>query len=786
VEGLIGFFVNTLALRGDIAGNPTFRELLARVREATLEAYAHQEVPFERLVDALDAERALSHAPVFQVMLTVQNTDSSAPELAGLGVEAVRTTAGTSKFDLMLAVAERAGVLRGVVEYAADLFDASTVQALLARMERLLAAFAAAPETRVSEVPLTDEAERARMLVEWNDTAAVVPAHPVHHQVAARAAESPDAPAVTGAGETLTYAALEARAEAIAVRLRALDAGPETVVALAMERGPALVAAILGTWKAGAAYLPIDPTHPAERVTGMLADAGAAALVANHASSALLPTIAIPRLVIEEIGEIDGPASPATDAPSADALAYVLFTSGSTGRPKGVMVPHGAVANFLSSMQRAPGIAAGDTLLSVTTPTFDISVLEMFLPLVTGAHVVIAGRDEAADAGRLCATLAREGATVMQATPATWRMLLDSGWSPEPGMKVLCGGEPLPPEMAVALAGQAELWNLYGPTETTVWSTAERVLPGAPVTIGRPIANTRVYVLDAALGVVPPGVAGELYISGAGVARGYCGRPALSAERFLPDPFSTVPGARMYRTGDRARWRADARLECLGRTDQQVKVRGFRIEPGEVEAALEQVEGVSRAVVVARPDAGGAYLAAYVVPAAGAPAPDGAALGAALRRTLPEYMVPARWAVLDTLPLTPSGKVDRKALPAPATTSEWVYVAPRTPVEETIATVWAQVLGVERVGVHEGFFALGGHSLLAMRAMSRLAAATGVELAVRDLFVHPTVAELAPRLEDQMLARLVELGGEELDALLEGTGAGGELPAVGIHHEPLD
>ena len=779
-EGLAGLFANTLALRADLSDRPAFRDLLRRVRETTLDAFAHQEVPFERLVDALGVKRSLSHAPVFQVMFALQPAQGGM-SLDGVTVETVRAAVSTAKVDLNFTASERGDGLTGGLEYDAELFDETTARRMAEGFAALLAAFAADAGARVTDVPLVDADERARMLEEWNDTAAPLPALPVHRQVAARAAQAPDAPALAFRGETLSYAQLEARAEGFARALRGAGAGPESVAALAMERGPALVAAILGAWKAGAAYLPLDTTHPAERLRGMLDDARAGVVLADEASMAALPVLSLPLLRVEEIGSAESIDMDGTET-RGDSLAYVLFTSGSTGRPKGVMIPHGAVANFLASMAVQPGMRADDALLSVTTPTFDISVLEMFLPLTTGARVVVADRETAADAGRLRALLAASGATVMQATPATWRMLLESGWLPEPGMKALCGGEPLPREVAAALAGAAEPWNLYGPTETTVWSTAARVVEGEALDIGRPIANTRAYVLDGGWGLVPAGVAGELYLAGAGVARGYRGRPGLTAERFLPDPFASVPGARMYRTGDRARWVAGGRLECLGRADQQVKVRGFRIEPGEVEAALAAVEGVRQAVVVARDDDGAAYLAAYVVPAA---APDAEALRAALRATLPEYMVPTRFMALDALPLTSSGKVDRRALPAPAAARGGPeYTAPATAIEQTLADIWAEVLGVERVGVHDNFFTLGGHSLLATRVVSRLAAATGVELAVRELFVNPTVAGLAPRVEDEIFARLLSLDGVELDALLDG--AAGEEMAAGINHAPLD
>ncbi|HYW07111.1 MAG TPA: amino acid adenylation domain-containing protein, partial [Longimicrobium sp.] len=548
----------------------------------------------------------------------------------------------------------------------------------------------------------------------------------------ARARRAPGATALVFGGETLTYAELDAAADGIARRLRAAGVGPDARVGVCVERGPALVAALLGAWKAGGAYVPLDPAYPSDRLAYMAADAGLAALVVEDGTRARFPEIAAPVVVLGEDGVEDDGANPRVEP---ENLAYVIYTSGSTGRPKGVMVPHGAVAAFLHAMRSEPGLEAGDALLAVTTAGFDISVLELFLPLTTGARVVLADRETAADGTRLRRLLERSGANVMQATPATWRMLLDAGWTPGARMKLLAGGDVLPRGVASALtAGGATLWNLYGPTETTVWSTLDRVRDSA-VTIGRAIGGTRTHLLD---GVRPVGD-GELFIGGAGVTRGYLGRPGLTAERFIPDPFSDVPGARMYRTGDGARLRPDGRLDFVGRLDAQVKVRGHRVEPGEVEAALAALPGVSQAAVTARDDGDGPRLVGYFVGDA-TPATE---LRAALRATLPEYMLPSAFVRLDALPLGPSGKTDRRALPAPPTESGAEYRAPGTEVEAALVEAWSEVLGVERVGIDDDFFDLGGHSLLATRVLSRVRQRLGVDLPVRALFQHPTVAALA-------------------------------------------
>jgi pristinamycin I synthase-3/4 len=549
---------------------------------------------------------------------------------------------------------------------------------------------------------------------------------------------APGATALVFGEATITYAELDAAADAVARRLRAAGVGPDARVGVCVERGPALVAALLGAWKAGGAYVPLDPAYPRERLAYMAAYAALAALVVEDGTRALFPEVAAPLVVLGEGGaEWDGDAAPDV---APENLAYVIYTSGSTGRPKGVMVPHGAVAAFLDAMRSEPGMEVGDALLAVTTAGFDISVLELFLPLTTGARVVLADRETAADGARLRRLLERSGANVMQATPATWRMLLDAGWTPERRMKLLAGGDVLPRSVAAALtAGGATLWNLYGPTETTVWSTLDRVRDGG-VTIGRAIGGTRAHVLDDA---ARPAADGELFIGGAGVTRGYLGRPGLTAERFVPDPFSVEPGARMYRTGDGARLRVDGRLDFAGRLDAQVKVRGHRVEPGEVEAALAALPGVSQAAVTARDDGDGPRLVAYFV---GDEMPA-AELRAALRGTLPEYMLPAAFVRMEALPLGPSGKTDRRALPAPAAESGAEYRAPGTEVEAALAEAWSEVLGVERVGIDDDFFDLGGHSLLATRVLSRVRQRLGVDLPVRAVFQNPTVAALAGAIE---------------------------------------
>ncbi|AGA31110.1 amino acid adenylation domain-containing protein [Singulisphaera acidiphila] len=576
-----------------------------------------------------------------------------------------------------------------------------------------------------------------------------------HRLFEAQASRAPDATAVVDAdGRSLTYAQLDHDANQLAHRLRSLSAGPNTLVALCTDRSPDMLVALLAVLKAGAAYLPLDPEYPRDRLEFMLRDSGAAILLTQQSLKKLLPDTGAPVVLLDDdrqaIERQDGTHPPDVTTHSA-SLAYVIYTSGSTGKPKGVMIPHDALTNFILAMRALLGLEAGDSLLAVTTLSFDIAVLELFVPLIVGARIQLASRDEAGDGQRLAKRLHDNDARFLQATPATWRLLLDSGWQGKPGLAILCGGEAMTRELAERLIPKADtLWNLYGPTETTVWSAAAKVETGnGSVSIGRPIANTQIYILDARLQPLPIGVAGELYIGGDGVARGYLNRPALTAERFLPDPFGK-PGARIYRTGDLARWRTDGTLECLGRIDHQVKIRGHRIELGEVEDALNAHPHVQAAVAVARPDAqGNAQLVAYLVTDDDAQTTT-AELRRWLKNALPEPMIPSAFVLLDALPLTPNGKVDRNALPNPDTqliASGVPYEAPRNQAEALVAQAWEQILKRERVSIHDNFFELGGHSLLATQVVSRLRDAFDTDIPLRTLFEATTVAALAQRLD---------------------------------------
>ena len=753
VEPLIGFFANTLVLRTDLSGDPSFRELAQRVREVALGAYAHQEVPFERIVEAVHPVRDMSRAPIFQVMFALQNLPNEKLRLPGLTLEPLVLHSGAAQADISLHVGRDVVGYAMALEYNTDLFEAPTIRALGDHFVRLLAEVVRDPAQRVLDIPILSDAERRRLLEEWNATDAALPAGAgIHELIAERAARTPDAVAAVCGNRALSYGELQAAAGALAAHLRSLGVRPGTLVALCTERSLEMLVGLLGILNAGGAYVPLDPAYPADRLAFMLEDAGCPVVVTQSPLMGRVPCGTARVVLLDDDGwRAGGPDDPGAAAAGPDDPAYVIFTSGSTGKPKGVQVPHRALLNLLASMAQVPGLGADDVLLAVTTLSFDIAGLELFLPLMVGGRVVLASREDALDPARLMTLISARGVTAMQATPATWRLLTEHGWHGPRGFKVLCGGEALPPDLAQTLSsGEAEVWNVYGPTETTIWSTIQRITPGpGPVPIGRPIANTRVYVLDPRGAPTPTGVPGELFIGGLGVALGYLNRPALTAERFLPDPFVGAPGARMYRTGDRVRWRADGTLEYLGRLDSQVKLRGFRVELGEIETILSRHPAVARAVAHVVPDASGTNrLVAYVVPGgSGLPAP--VELRNHLAAELPDYMVPSLFMPLDAIPLTPNGKVDRRRLPPPDAqrlAPGAARAAPRNDLEQTVARVWCEALGVPSVGVTDNFFDLGGHSLLIVKVHTALRAAVGHDLSIVEMFQYPTVRALADRI----------------------------------------
>ncbi|MBW3572598.1 MAG: amino acid adenylation domain-containing protein, partial [Gemmatimonadetes bacterium] len=763
-EGLIGFFVNTRVVRARLQDDPPFAALVRRLSETMQDTDDHPELPFERLVDALVPERELSHTPLIQSVFVLQNVPTAATAFAGLTLHNLPADSDTAKFDLSLVMMEGPDGISGMLEYAADLFDPATAARIAGRFAVLARGAAAAPGVRASALPLLDAEERRAVLQSWNPEPVPVPAlRGIHQLFEAEARRAPDAPALRFGAERMTYGQLDAHANGIAHRLRALGAGPETRVALCLERAPEMIAAVLGVLKAGSAYVPLDPAYPAARLEYMLRDSGAEVLV-TRAGLPPFATDGIRTLFLDDAALDQTCPIPCSrfPVPCSSALAYVIYTSGSTGLPKGVMVPHRGLPNLARAYQSAFGLGPGDRVLQFASLSFDAAAAEWIMALGSGAELCLGTRDEILPGADLARLLDRDEITVVTLPPSALAAM-------EPGRfpalrTIAVAGEACPAEVVDRWAPGRRFFNLYGPTEATIWSTAARCEPGAGrPAIGRAVPGARAYVLDGRMQPVPLGVAGELYVGGAGVTRGYHGRPALTAERFVPDPFGGEPGARLYRTGDRARWKEcesanvfesgdtpalthsrTPALEFLGRTDAQVKVRGFRIEPGEVEAALTADAAVRECAVVARADAGEARLVAYVVAAAGAE-PSVTALRAAARERLPEHMVPSRFVFLDDLPRTPGGKVDRRALPAPDQSRPRLADAPTPPrneAEQALAEACAEVLGVAEVGVHDNFFALGGDSILSIRLVAR-AASAGLRVTPRQLFRHQSVAELA-------------------------------------------
>ncbi|HVG45544.1 MAG TPA: amino acid adenylation domain-containing protein, partial [Longimicrobium sp.] len=764
LEEVIGMVVNSVGLRADLRGDPTGAELLRRVRECTLRAYEHQELPFDQVVRRLQPERSASTLPIYQTAFSFHDSPMADLSFAGLRLEMEEAQDnGSAKHDLQVTVmpraeqgfAERADEVLMVWEYDTDLFAPATLRGMIAHYETLLEALVSDPARRLSALSLLGEDERRRVVEEWNRTdAPLVDGRCIHLLIAEHAARTPDAAAVVDFTRTLTYRELDERASRLTRRLRALGVGPEVRVGVHLERSVDLVVALLAVLRAGGAYLPLDPAYPAERLAFMLRDADASVvLTLPHLRDRLPPTTA--RVVaLGEAGE-DAAWDDALPEVHSGSAAYVLYTSGSTGRPKGVVVSHGALLAHVAAAARAYGLAPGDRVLVFAAISFDPSLEQILAPLTAGAAVAFRGA-EVWSPDQFADVVERLGLTVINPPTAYWHALAaDDAARRRVRARVrlvIVGGEAQQPATVAAWhrdPGAAALVNAYGPTEGVVTATLHPTRPEdgvrGRVPIGRPLAGRVARVLDAGMGLVPDGVPGELYLGGSVLARGYLGHPALTAERFVPDPYAAETGGRLYRTGDRVRRLSDGTLEYLGRLDEQVKIRGFRVEPGEVEAALRRQPGVEQCVVAVREDAGGGrMLVAYLVGDA-----DPCWLEAELRRTLPHHAVPAAFVALDALPLSLNGKVDTKALPAPVRAgAPDHHQAPRTPVEEVLAAIWAELLRLDRVGTDENFFDLGGHSLLATRAVSRIREVLSVDLPLRALFEAPTVAELAARVEE--------------------------------------
>jgi amino acid adenylation domain-containing protein len=756
IEGLIGFFVNTLVMRIDTSGNPVFRELLKRVRKSALDAYEHQDLPFEKLVEELQPERNLSHSPLFKVMFVLQNAPRYDVEFSGLKVNRMNVNSESTLLDLVLSVQENAEGLKATFTYNTDLFDASTIERMAGHYQRLLEGIVSNPDKRLSELQLLTEAERHQMVVEWNSTETYYPRDKcIHELFEEQVRRSPDATAVIFEDQQLTYRELNNKANQLAHYLMKQGVGPEVLVGICVERSPEMVTGILGILKAGGAYVPLDPAYPMERIKFMLKDANPSLLLAqkhlcekltNHKSRIILLDTDWHTIAHENKTDL-------MSGVQAENLAYVIYTSGSTGHPKGVMISHISVCNRLLWGLKSCQMTEADRVLQKAFFSFDVSVWEIFGPLLAGAQVILAQTGREHDCAYLVRLIADRQITMVGLMPPLLKVFLQ-----EEGLErcqslrqVFCGGEVLSVELKekffTVMTG--ELHHLYGPTEASIDATFWTCSPGRDermVPIGRPIANIKIYLLDPNLQPVPIGIPGELYIGGDGLARGYLNQPDLTAKTFIPDPFTKKPGARLYRTGDLCRYLPDGNIEFLGRIDHQVKIRGFRIEPGEIEAALGQHADVRETVVTAQEiHDSDKRLVAYVV-LDGESAITTHELRMFLKEKLPDYMVPSAFIELDSLPLTPNGKVDQKALPEPdkeRADLENVFVEPRTPNENLLAGIWCEVLGLKQVGIHDNFFESGGHSLLATQVMSRLRKVKGKNFSLAILFQYPTIAGLA-------------------------------------------
>ncbi|MFF9348205.1 amino acid adenylation domain-containing protein, partial [Streptomyces sp. NPDC014734] len=794
LDDLVGFFVNTLVLRTDTSGDPTFTELLDRVRETDLAAYAHQDVPFERLVEIVNPTRSLAHHPLFQVVLGLEEASEGGLVMPGLTVEGAGVETGAAKVDLAVNVQEtftgagEAAGIRGAVEFATELFDTETAVTLAIRLERVLRAAAARPSLPLSRLDILSPDEHREILHDWNDTSRQVPQAAFPHLFEARAARTPHAPAVEHDGSTLTYAELNTRANRLAHHLIGRGIGPEQHVALALPRGTDLVTTILAVLKTGAAYLPIDPDYPTDRITYMLHDAHPALLITDTTTTTQLPTTNTPHLTLDthpHHTHTQHPDHNPTDTDRTTPLhphnpAYLIYTSGSTGRPKAVVVSHRGLANLSEHQRVRLGAGPGCRVSQLVSPSFDVSVAELCMALLSGACLVLpTGPVAGEELGDFLADRAITHAHLPTA------LLAGVPFRPLPALRALMvGAEACPPDVRAFWSAGRLMVNAYGPTEATVdvcFAVCGPEMGTGPAPIGRAVFNTRVYVLDDALRPVAPGVPGELYIAGPGLARGYLGRPDLTAGRFVANPFG-APGERMYRTGDLARWRRDGQLDFVGRADHQVKVRGHRIELGEIEGVLTAHPGIARTAVVVREDRpGDQRIVAYLVPADGADGDGFDTTGPRVRAAaeLPEYMVPSAFVVLDRLPLTPNGKLDRRALPAPEYAGGEGGRAPRDAREEVLCGLFAEVLGAERVGIDDNFFDLGGHSLLATRLTSRIRSAFAVELSLRDVFGMPTVAKVSAWLDGGAAGA----GGANrgLEPLLRLRSAGDGVPLFCVH-----
>ncbi|MBL4576124.1 MAG: amino acid adenylation domain-containing protein, partial [Opitutaceae bacterium] len=753
LEPLFGFFVNMVIVRTRIDSDLTVNDVIRITREETIQALSNQELPFEMLVKEMRPERNLSISPFFQVAFMYQQFGDHFGNFSGLELEQVSVNSGTSKYDLTLIPTESPDGLSLSLEYATDLYQQETAECMLGHYLEILEGIVDDASAQISQLELLPVDERKRLLDDWNATERPYAREDCLHVLFEQQVDlSPDAVALRLEDQSLTYSQLDERANRLANYLSKLGTEPDALVGICLERSPDMVVALLAVLKSGAAYVPLDPAYPADRIAYVLGDAKSPILVTQQSLLESLGEMPAKIVCLDRDSQSIEKCSSSRPKIFSEPnnLAYVIYTSGSTGRPKGVQIEHRAAVNFLQSMAREPGLDRQDILLAVTTLSFDIAVLELYLPLLKGAQVVVAPRETAIDADAIRKAIEEHGITIMQATPATWRMLIQSGWQGSGNLKVLCGGEAMPPDLAKELLPRcSELWNMYGPTETTVWSTCCRVENPEDIHIGRPIDNMQLYILDRALQPTPIGVPGELMIGGDGLARGYFERSELTEEKFIPNPFRH--GKRIYRTGDLAKYRPDGTVECLGRVDFQVKIRGFRIELGEIEAVLSQQPGVEQAVAIAREDTPGDKRLVAYVQADAASKPSSDELREALRSKLPEYMIPVAFVTMDALPLTPNGKVDRKALPKPEQTGTQIpngaFQAPQGESEQKLARILQSLLGIAQIGRDDNFFDVGGHSLMAVSLFNEIEQVFGIRLQLATLFRSGSVRQLAIELE---------------------------------------
>jgi amino acid adenylation domain-containing protein len=779
VEELIGYFLNLVVLRSDLSGDPTFRELLERIRRVCIDAFAYQDLPFEKLVEELRPTRHVTMNPLVQATFALQNTPKQSLNLTGIAVRDLDISAGVARpFDLHLYIVEEETCLRGYVSYNKNLIETDTIKRLINHLTNLLKAFVSDQDERISALPMLTEQERHQILVGWNDTEAEYPRDKcISELFEIQAEKTPDAAAVVFEDQQLSYQELNERANQVAHYLKKQGIGPEALVAIWMERSIEMIVALLAILKAGGAYVPLDPDYPQERLVFMLEDSRACLLLTQKSlvedgrwtiengdsrssiPSTLLTTGLDSRLKVVCLDrEWETIACESRENLSsgvtAENLAYVIYTSGSTGRPKGVAIEHHSTVALLSWAQTVFSAEEMAGVLASTSICFDLSVFELFGPLTSGGQVILA-----ADAIALPGLVAASRVTLINTVPSAITELLRAKAIPSSVCTICLAGEPLTTGLVKDLYYQTsatKVYDLYGPSEDTTYSIFALRTKAGPQTVGRPISNTEVFILDRQRQSVPIGVCGGLYIGGVGLARGYLNRPELTAEKFIPNPFSDEPGARLYRTGDLARYLPDGKIEFLGRIDHQVKIRGYRIELGEIEAVLSQQPAVLEAVVVAQNNALDKRLVAYVVHRPGADISANELRGF-LKQKLPDYMIPSAFVVLDALPLTPNGKADRKALPAPDHSPrkmEESYQAPRTPAEEMLVEIWTEILKLERIGIHDNFFDLGGHSLLATQVISRVRTAFQTEVALRTLFEMPTIAEFANAIVTERAATL--------------------------------